>query len=107
MDRLKAMDLELPEGRTLEVLVAGSSGMPLVFYYGTPCGAVPFTKSGLCSLLLRNGVLHRTEQGRIPVLAAIRCRAMADKIFLPRHARTGARFGPIASLAGSFLTALS
>lgn len=33
---------KLPDGRTLEVLVAGSSGMPLVFHNGTPCGAVPF-----------------------------------------------------------------
>jgi len=43
MDGLKRMELELQDGRTLEVLVAGSSGMPLVFHYGTPCAAVPYT----------------------------------------------------------------
>ncbi len=43
MDRLAATDLKLPDGRTLELLVAGSKGMPLVFHNGTPCGAAPFT----------------------------------------------------------------
>jgi pimeloyl-ACP methyl ester carboxylesterase len=37
------MNLELPDGRTLEVLVGGSSGRLLIFHYGTPSGAVPFT----------------------------------------------------------------
>jgi pimeloyl-ACP methyl ester carboxylesterase len=37
------MNLELPDGRTLEYLVDGpADGLPLVFHHGTPSAAVPF-----------------------------------------------------------------
>jgi pimeloyl-ACP methyl ester carboxylesterase len=38
----RALDVPTPDGRTLEVLVAGpEDGFPLVFHHGTPQGAVP------------------------------------------------------------------
>ncbi|HEY7272916.1 MAG TPA: alpha/beta fold hydrolase [Actinoplanes sp.] len=37
------MNLELPDGRTLEYVVEGpADGLPLVFHHGTPSAAVPF-----------------------------------------------------------------
>jgi pimeloyl-ACP methyl ester carboxylesterase len=37
------MNLELPDGRTLEYVVDGpADGLPLVFHHGTPSAAVPF-----------------------------------------------------------------
>ncbi len=37
------MLMDLPDGRRLEVLVAGpEDGLPFVYQYGTPSGAVPY-----------------------------------------------------------------
>jgi pimeloyl-ACP methyl ester carboxylesterase len=39
----RATLVRLPDGRTLDVLVAGpTQGLPLVFHYGTPCGLAEF-----------------------------------------------------------------
>jgi len=41
--REASMLMDLPDGRRLEVLVAGpEGGLPFVYQYGTPGGAVPY-----------------------------------------------------------------
>src|SRR2546430_11201389 len=39
----RELPLNLPDGRQLEVLADGpADGLPLLFHYGTPCGAVRY-----------------------------------------------------------------
>jgi pimeloyl-ACP methyl ester carboxylesterase len=42
--QVRSVELQTPDGRSLELVVAGPSGMPLVLHHGTPGAAVVFDR---------------------------------------------------------------
>jgi pimeloyl-ACP methyl ester carboxylesterase len=84
------MRVDLPDGRRLEVVVAGPEhGMPLVFHYGTPSSAVPYppmvdaaAARGLRSVIYsRPGYGDSTERpGRTVAAAAVDTAAILDHL---------------------------